>query len=65
MRDYVAGLLAPTSRVEAVGDGLEALDAIRRETPDLLLADVMMPRLDGLELLRTIRADPALRRTCR
>ena len=61
MRDYVAGLLAPTSRVEAVGDGLEALDAIRRETPDLLLADVMMPRLDGLELLRTIRADPALR----
>jgi PAS domain S-box-containing protein len=61
MRGYVAGLLAPSSRVEAVGDGLEALAAIRREPPDLLLADVMMPRLDGLELLRTIRADPALR----
>ncbi|MEO5823026.1 MAG: ATP-binding protein [Vicinamibacteraceae bacterium] len=62
MRDYVADLLAPTSRIEAVSDGLAALDAIRREPPDLLLADVMMPRLDGLELLRTIRADPALRR---
>jgi PAS domain S-box-containing protein len=61
MRDYVAGLLGPTSRVEAVGDGMAALDAIRREPADLLLADVMMPRLDGLELLRTIRADPALR----
>ena len=61
MRDYVAGLLAPANRVEAVGDGMAALDAIRREPADLLLADVMMPRLDGLELLRTIRADAALR----
>ncbi len=61
MRDYVAGLLAPTSRVEAVGDGMTALAAVRREPPDLLLADVMMPRLDGLELLRTIRADAGLR----
>ena len=61
MRDYVAGLLGPTSRVEAVGDGMAALDAMRREPADLLLADVMMPRLDGLELLRTIRADAALR----
>jgi PAS domain S-box-containing protein len=61
MRDYVAGLLAPTSRVEAVGDGIAALGALRREPADLLLADVMMPRLDGLELLRTIRADPSLR----
>ena len=40
---------------------MAALDAIRREPADLLLADVMMPRLDGLELLRTIRADAALR----
>ena len=61
MRDYVAGLLAPANRVEAVGDGMAALDALRREPADLLLADVMMPRLDGLELLRTIRADAALR----
>ncbi len=62
MRDYVAGLLAASSRVESVADGQAALDAIRREPPDLLLADVMMPRLDGLELLRTIRADAVLRR---
>jgi PAS domain S-box-containing protein len=61
MREYVSGLLAPANRVEAVGDGMAALDAIRREPADLLLADVMMPRLDGLELLRTIRADAALR----
>jgi PAS domain S-box-containing protein len=61
MRAYVAGLLAPGNRVEVVSDGMAALDAIRREPADLLLADVMMPRLDGLELLRTIRADAALR----
>ncbi len=61
MREYVTELLASGSRVEAVGDGLAALDALRREPADLLLADVMMPRLDGFELLRTIRADPALR----
>jgi PAS domain S-box-containing protein len=62
MRDYVAGLLAASHRVEAVGDGIDALAAVRRDPPDLLLADVMMPRLDGFELLRTIRADPSLRR---
>jgi CheY-like chemotaxis protein len=45
------------SRVEAVGDGVGPWRDRSREPPDLLLADVMMPRLDGLELLRTIRAD--------
>jgi signal transduction histidine kinase/CheY-like chemotaxis protein len=58
LRRYLARLLEPHYRVLAVADGQEALDAVRREIPDLVLADVMMPRLDGLGLLAALRADP-------
>jgi len=61
MRQYLTRLLAGTYTVETVADGEAALAAIRRQRPDLLLSDVMMPRLDGLGLLRTLRADPATR----
>jgi PAS domain S-box-containing protein len=61
MRQYVARLLAEKYRVETVPDGEAALEAIRRELPELVLTDVMMPRLDGFGLLRKLRADPALR----
>ena len=57
-------LLATSYEVRAVADGEEALAAARRERPDLILADVMMPRLDGFGLLQKLRDDPALR-TCR
>jgi adenylate cyclase len=39
-------------------DGEEALVAARESTPDLILLDVMMPRLDGIEVCRRLRADP-------
>ena len=61
MRAYVYDLLCPAYSVEAVADGEEALIAARRERPDLILSDVMMPRLDGLALLKNLRADEALR----
>ena len=51
MRDYVRRLLAPRYEVEAVADGEAALAAIARSKPDLVLTDIMMPRLDGLQLL--------------
>lgn len=60
MRQYLTRLLAPWWRVEAVGDGHAALEAARRERPDLILSDVMMPKLDGFGLLAAIRADPYL-----
>ena len=62
MRDYVAGLLAPDHAVSTADDGEEALAAVRREVPDLVLTDVMMPRLDGFGLLAALRADPATAR---
>jgi PAS domain S-box-containing protein len=61
MRQYLARLLAPSYDVTAVADGKDALAAAARVHPDLILTDVMMPGLDGFELLRQLRADPELR----
>jgi PAS domain S-box-containing protein len=61
MRAYVRRLLDPHHRVRTCADGEAALAAIRAERPKLVLTDVMMPGLDGFGLIRTIRADPALR----
>ena len=60
LRDYLSRLLAQHYDVEAVADGAAALQAARRCPPDLVLADVMMPELDGFELLRAVHADPNL-----
>jgi signal transduction histidine kinase len=63
MREYGRRLLAERWRVEAVGNGLEALRAARQRRPDVIVTDVMMPELDGFGLLRELRADPELRST--
>lgn len=47
--------------VRASSNGLEALEEIRRDPPDLAVLDVMMPGLSGIDVLREIRADEALR----
>src|SRR4029453_1040254 len=60
MRDCLGRLLRHRFEVHAVADGHQALEAVRRLRPDLLLADVMMPQLDGFGLLRAIRADSVL-----
>lgn len=46
-------------RVETAGSGTEALDAIRREVPDLVVLDRMLPGLSGDEVLNRLKADPA------
>ncbi|HXC60901.1 MAG TPA: ATP-binding protein [Steroidobacteraceae bacterium] len=61
MRAYVAGLLTPAYRVKAVADGLAALESARQLKPDLIISDVMMPRLDGFGLMQALRSDPLLR----
>ncbi|MBG6071043.1 MULTISPECIES: ATP-binding protein [unclassified Polaromonas] len=57
MRQYVVRLLGAHYRTEAVPDGEAALAAARERTPDLILTDVMMPRLDGFGLLKALRAN--------
>jgi PAS domain S-box-containing protein len=60
MRAYLARLLGEHWNVSTAKDGEEALHLTRRLRPDLVLADVMMPRFDGLALLHAIRADHRL-----
>jgi putative two-component system response regulator len=43
------------------GNGVEALEQARRERPDAILSDVLMPKMDGFQLCRAIRCDPSLR----
>ena len=40
-------------------DGREALEKVKAETPDLVVLDVMMPYMDGFEVLKNLKADPA------
>jgi PAS domain S-box-containing protein len=61
MRLYLTQLLGARWRVEAVADGYAALAAAIENPPDLILSDVMMPGLDGFELLSRLRADGRLR----
>jgi DNA-binding response OmpR family regulator len=46
-------------RVSTAVDGLDALEKIRADRPDMLVLDVTMPHLDGIELLRRLRQDPS------
>jgi PAS domain S-box-containing protein len=59
MRQYLTRLLrAAGHEVTAVADGQQALAAITAHTPDLVVSDVMMPRIGGLALVAALRADP-------
>jgi len=61
MRDYIARLLGERHECITAQDGQQALELLDLERPDLLLTDIMMPRLDGFELIKAVRADAALR----
>lgn len=63
MRRRLAATLAGLGQVVGCADGLEALELLRRQPVDLVVADVMMPRLDGQGLLCEIRSDEALAET--
>jgi signal transduction histidine kinase len=61
MREYITRLLCERWDVDAVGDGEAALASVRANPPDLVLTDVMMPKLDGFGLLAELRRDPGTR----
>ncbi len=61
MRGYVQRLLQSRWRVTPAADGLEALRLIGEVGPDLVLTDMMMPKLDGAALIDRIRADESTR----
>ena len=47
--------------IASAADGVEALQAARAQRPDLILLDVMMPRMDGFQTLEALKGDPATR----
>lgn len=61
LRRFLGEVLSTRFRVRAVVDGEEALAAAAAEPPDLVVTDVSMPRIDGIELVRRLRATPATR----
>jgi signal transduction histidine kinase len=58
MRSYLKRLLSQRWQVETAANGAIALRSIQQNPPDLVLTDVMMPEMDGLQLLQTLRASP-------
>jgi signal transduction histidine kinase len=60
LRGFIVGVLKNNYVVDAACDGAEALDLIRQNRPDLVLTDVMMPSVSGLDLARSIKSDPSL-----
>ena len=58
VRTLVAVTLGDTQTILEAGDGVEAVYLARKETFDLVLLDVMMPRMDGFEACRQLKGDP-------
>ena len=58
MRDYITTLLGDAYDVQTASDGQAALELAQADPPDLVLTDVLMPRLDGFGLLEALHADP-------
>ncbi|WP_229519956.1 ATP-binding protein [Massilia oculi] len=61
MRAYLKALLEPHAEVRVCADGQAAFELALAEPPDLLLSDVMMPKLDGFGLIAQVRGSEALR----
>lgn len=55
----LSGLLSPHWRVRLAPSGTKALELVRRQAPDLIVLDVMMPEIDGYEVCRRLKADPS------
>lgn len=50
-------------KISTARDGLEAIEAVQREKPDLILLDVMMPKMSGFEVCQRVKANPVTRDT--
>ncbi len=63
MRDYLRRLFAGRWTVELAANGRDALERIDRQVPDLIVTDVMMPEVNGVQLLQEVRRRPGARMT--
>lgn len=58
VRSYLAEELSDEYIVDTAGNGVEALKAVMRKKPDLIVTDIVMPEMDGVELLKILRSEP-------
>lgn len=59
LRTHLAEALAEEYHVDTAGTGREALTVVLRARPDLVVTDIVMPEMDGVELLKTLRSVPS------
>jgi signal transduction histidine kinase/ligand-binding sensor domain-containing protein len=57
VRNYIVGCLEGAYRIVTAKDGIDGLDKAEQENPDLIVSDVMMPRMDGYEFCRRLKSD--------
>jgi CheY-like chemotaxis protein len=63
-REFLVTLLGYAGhRLLEAGDGTEALEVVRAEHPDLVIADLVMPTMDDYEFVHQLRTDPAIAHT--
>ncbi len=63
MRQYIASLLQPLGEISSVPDGRAALEVARQEQPEVVVADLVMPEMSGLELVRALRGEERTAKT--
>ena len=61
IRMYQRKLEAEGFKLTLAFNGEEGLAALKKEIPDLVLLDIMMPKMNGIEMLKAVKADPALK----
>ena len=58
---YVVKLTESGFEVDVAADGEEGLNKIKEQKPDLVLLDIVLPKMDGFEVLRNIKSEPSLK----
>ncbi|MCB0376342.1 MAG: response regulator, partial [Sinomicrobium sp.] len=61
MRQYIRNFMNNLYIITEATDGLEALEVLKKITPDLIISDIMMPRMDGITLAKTLKEDKRLK----
>ena len=61
MRQYILGFMSRNYKIMEAADGLEALKTLKEITPDLIISDIMMPRMDGISLAKRLKEDARLK----